>query len=151
MAISSSATRLTPGDVPMPIVGLNRWVLLMGIIVGLVLQQPLLTTLLFLILLPAVVIGQRASLIFRVGKRLFARQIPTAEREDRRLMRFNNTIALALLGLAQVAFLLGAPLVGWVLAGLVAVAAGVALAGFCVGCFIYYQLKLNRYRLLGIR
>jgi len=151
MAISSSATRPTPGDVPMPIVGLNRWVLLVGIVVGLVLQQPLLTTLLFLILLPAVVIGQRASLIFRVGKRLFARQIPTAEREDRRLMRFNNTIALALLGLAQVAFLLGAPLVGWVLAGLVAVAAGVALAGFCVGCFIYYQLKLNRYRLLGIR
>jgi Domain of unknown function (DUF4395) len=136
MAISSAATRPTPGDVPMPIVRLNRWVLVVGIVLG---------------LLPAVVIGQRASLIFRVGKRLFARQLPTAEREDRRLMRFNNTIALALLGLAQVAFLIGAPLVGWVLAGMVAGAAGVALAGFCVGCFIYYQLKLNRYRLLGIR
>jgi hypothetical protein len=151
MATSSSATRPTPGDIPLPIVQLNRWVLLVGIVLGLILQQPLLTTLLFLILLPAVVIGQRASLIFRVGKRLFARQIPTAEREDRRLMRFNNSIALVLLGLAQPAFLLGAPLVGWALAGLVAVAAGVALAGFCVGCFIYYQLKLNRYRLLGIR
>jgi hypothetical protein len=34
---------------------------------------------------------------------------------------------------------------------MVALAAGVALAGFCVGCFIYYQLKLQRYRLLGIR
>jgi hypothetical protein len=151
MAISSSAPRPTPSDVPMPIVRLNRWVLLVGIGLGLLLQQPVFTTLLFLILLPAVVIGQRASLIFRVGKRLFARQLPTAEREDRRLMRFNNTIALALLGLAQVAFLLGAPLVGWVLAGLVAVAAAVALAGFCVGCFIYYQFKLNRYRVLGIR
>ena len=135
----------------MPIVRLNRWVLVAGIVVGLLLQQPLFTTLLFLILLPAVVVGQRMSLIFQVGKRLFARRLPTAEREDRRLMRFNNSIALVLLGLAQVAFLLGAPLVGWVLAGLVAVAAGIALAGFCVGCFIYYQLKLNRYRLLGIR
>jgi hypothetical protein len=135
----------------MPIVRLNRWVLVVGIVLGRILQQPLLATLLFLILLPAVVIGQRASLIFRVGKRLFARQLPTAEREDRRLMRFNNTIALALLGLAQVAFLFGAPLVGWALAGMVAVAAGVALAGFCVGCFIYYQFKLNRYRVLGTR
>jgi Domain of unknown function (DUF4395) len=151
MAASSSATRPTPGDIPLPIVQLNRWVLLVGIVLGLILQQPWLTTLLFLILLPAVVVGQRASLIFRVGKRLFARQLPTAEREDRRLMRFNNTIALMLLGLAQVAFLLGAPLVGWLLAGMVALAAGVALAGFCVGCFIYYQLKLQRYRLLGIR
>ena len=151
MATSSSTARVTPGDIPLPIVRLNRWMLVVGIVLGLLLQQPLLTTLLFLILLPAVVIGQRASLIFRVGKRLFARQLPTAEREDRRLMRFNNTIALGLLGLAQIAFLLGAPLVGWMLAGLVAAAAGVALAGFCVGCFIYYQLKLNRYRLLGIR
>ena len=151
MATSSSAARPTAGDIPLPIVRLNRWVLLVGIVLGLILQQPLLTTLLFLILLPAVVIGQRASLIFRVGKRLFARQLPTAEREDRRLMRFNNTIALLLLGLAQVAFLLGAPLVGWALAAMVAVAAGVALAGFCVGCFIYYQLKLQRYRLLGTR
>jgi hypothetical protein len=24
-----------------------------------------------------------------------------------------------------------------------------AIAGFCVGCFLYYQFKLNRYRLFG--
>ena len=81
------------------------------------------------------------------GKRLLAAQNATAEREDRRLMRFNNSIALILLGLAQVAFVLGAPQAGWVLAGLVAVAAAVALAGFCLGCYLYYQFKLYRYRL----
>lgn len=134
-------------DIPMPIVKLNRWTLVGGIGLGLLLQQPLFTTTLFLLLLPAVLIGQRASLIFQVGKRLPAAQNADAPREDRRLMRFNNSIALILLGLAQVAFLLGAPLIGWALAAMVAVAAGVALAGFCVGCFLYYQLKLNRYRL----
>jgi hypothetical protein len=136
-------------DIPVPIVRLNRWMLVVGILVGLALQQPLVTTLLFAILLPATVIGQRASLIFQVGKRLFARQLPTAEREDRRMQRFNNSIATILLGAAQIAFLAGAPVAGWVLALMVAAAAAIALAGFCIGCFLYYQFKLQRFRLFG--
>jgi hypothetical protein len=135
--------------VPLPIVRLNRWTLLVGIVAGLLLRQPLFTTVLWLLLLPAVLGGQRWSPIFRLGSWLFARQIPTAEREDRRLMRFNNLIAFAMLGLAQVAFLLGAALVGWALALCVAGAAAVALAGFCIGCFLYYQFRLNRTRLFG--
>jgi len=138
-------------DIPMPIVRLNRWTLLTGITVGFVLQQPLFTTALFLVLLPAVLYGQRRSLIFQVGKRLLASRIAGAEGEDRRLMRFNNSIAVVLLGLAQAAFLLGAPVVGWVLSLMVAAAAAVALAGFCFGCFLFMRFKLYRYRLLGAR
>jgi hypothetical protein len=61
-------------------------------------------------------------------------------------MRFNNAIAVGCLAVAQVAFLAGAPLVGWVFAGMVALAAA-ALAGFCVGCVLFYQLKRMRLRL----
>lgn len=136
-------------DIPLPIVKLNRWVLLGGIVTGLALRQSLITTALFLVLLPATLFGQKASLIFRLGSLLFARQIPTADREDHRLQRFNNAIAATLLGLAQVAFGLGLPALGWGFALAVALAAGVAIAGFCVGCFMYYQFKLNRYRLLN--
>jgi hypothetical protein len=139
----------TLADIPLPIVTLNRATLVIGIIGGLLLRQPLFTTALFLLLLPAVLFGQRASLIFFVGRRLLARWNATAEREDRRMQRFNNTIAVTLLGAAQLAFILGATVVGWVLALLVAAAASLALAGFCVGCFLYTQLKLNRYRLLN--
>ncbi len=135
--------------VPTPIVTLNRTLLATGIVVGLVLQQPLLTTLLWLLLLPAVLGGLRWSPIAWIGTRLFARQIKHAEREDRNLTRFNNTIALLLLSGAQLAFLAGAPLLGWALAICVALAASVALAGFCVGCFLYFQFKLNRTRLFG--
>jgi hypothetical protein len=135
--------------IPMPIVKLNRWILFLGVMAGLLLQAPLITTALFLLLLPATLFGAKGSLIFRVGTILFARQIPLAEREDAAIQRFNNSIATTLLGLAQVAFLVGRPWLGWVLAGAVAVAAGVAIAGFCVGCFLYYQFKLNRYRLFG--
>lgn len=145
---SESAPPLADG-VPLPIVRLNRWTLLLGVVGGLLLNQPLVTTALFLLLLPAVLGGMRWSPIARLGRWLFARQIPTAEREDRRLMRFNNSIALLLLGAAQLAFLLNRPVLGWGLALVVALAASVALAGFCVGCFLYYQLKLQRYQWFG--
>lgn len=137
-----------PAGIPMPIVRFNRWVLLIGVAAGFLLRQPLLTTALALLLFGAVAFGPRGSLVFQAGKRLFARQNAVAEREDRGLMRFNNSIALILLSLAQIAFLAGFPALGWALALSVALAATVALAGFCVGCFLYFQFRLQRYRFL---
>lgn len=52
------------------------------------------------------------------------------EREDRRRMRANNSIAPLLPGPAPPALGLGVPGGGWAPAGMVAVAAGVALADF---------------------
>lgn len=136
-------------DIPLPIVKLNRWILAVGGAAGFLFQQPLVAAALFLLLLPAAVWGQRASVVYHAGRRLFAGRIATAEREDRRLQRFNNAIATTLLGAAQVAFLAGYPALGWGLVLAVVAAASIALAGFCVGCFLYYQFKLNRYRLFG--
>ena len=138
-------------DIPLPIVRLNRWTLLIGTVLATLLQQPLITTFLFVILVPAVLYGQRYSLIFQVGKRVFAKQIAGAEGEDRRLMRFNNSIAVILLGLAQLSFLAGFPILGYALSLILATAAGIALAGFCFGCFLFLRFKLYRYRLLGSR
>ncbi len=153
MAARMSDTTLPTHGIPMPIVTLNRLTLLIGVLLGLATRQPFVTTLLLLILLPATLLGARGSLIVYIGKRILATPIAAAvaagQVEDRRLMRFNNTIATMLLGLAQLAFLLGASALGWALALAVAAAAAVALAGFCVGCFLYYQFKINRYRLFG--
>jgi hypothetical protein len=140
-------------DIPLPIVQLNRWVLVVGVVGGLILRQPLVTTALFLIVLSAVLLGRRGSLIFQAGRLLLAKRnakaLSAGEVEDPRLMRFNNTIAAMLLGGAQLAFLLGLESVGWGLSLAVATAAGVALAGFCVGCFFYYRYRVYRSRLFG--
>ncbi|NTU58771.1 MAG: DUF4395 domain-containing protein [Chlorobiaceae bacterium] len=133
----------------MPIVKLNRIVLLAGITVAIILQKPLITTALFLIILPAVLWGQKASLVYLIGSKLFSKQNGTAASESPKLMRFNNSIAVILLGLAQIAFVLEAALAGWILSGIVAVAALVALCGFCFGCFLFYQFNLQRYKLFG--
>lgn len=138
-----------PEGIPFPIVTFNRWVLVSGILAAFLLRVPAITTVLFLVLLAAVLFGSRYSLIFQVGRRLFASRLNTAEHEDRRLMRFNNTIAALLLGLAQIAFVAGFPAAGWMLVLVVVAAAAVALAGFCFGCFLYYQFRLQKFRILG--
>lgn len=148
MSIPSSSTPV-PGGIPVPIVKLNQSTLVGGVILGILLQQPLITTFLFVIILGAVIFGKKGSLIFFVGSRFLAEQIKNAPTEDPGLQRFNNSIAAFLLGIAQIAFLAGAPLAGWILSGIVAVAATAALSGFCFGCFLYFQFNLQRYKLFG--
>lgn len=135
--------------IPLPIVKLNRVVLLAGIVTAIVVQQPVITTVLFLIILGSVIFGRRGSLIFLIGSQLFAEQNKSAKTEDPKLMRFNNSIAAILLGSAQIAFLLKADLTGWILSGFVATAAAVALGGFCFGCFLFYQFNLQRFKFFG--
>lgn len=60
---------------------------------------------------------------------------------------FAQAVGSLFLLAATLSFALGAPVVGWVLAAIVVVLAAVNLfAGFCVGCFMYYQLAR-----LGVR
>lgn len=52
------------------------------------------------------------------------------------------------LALATIGFLAGVPAVGWALTGIVVVLAAINLfLGFCVGCFIFYQLARRGIRL----
>lgn len=81
-------------------------------------------------------------------KALYARVLLPAGllRPDRRLddpapHRFAQGMGAGVLALAVLAFLLTASVLAWALVGLVAVLAAVnLLAGFCAGCFVYYQL-----------
>ena len=138
-------------ELPLTIVALNRATIVVSVVLGLTLEQPLVTTALLVMLAAALALGPRGSLIFRAGSRLFRRQVETAREAGRTeaavLMRFNNSIAVVMLVLAQGAFLAGQPFLGWLLAAAVAVAATVALAGFCVGFFVFFRLRTLQYRL----
>jgi hypothetical protein len=139
----------TSNGIPMPIVTLNRSLLLIGITLGYLFQQPLVTTALFFVVLPAVLWGQKASLIYFAGSRLFAKLNRNAATESPLLMRFNNSIAVIMLGAAQLAFLFGATQTGWIISGMIALAALVALCGFCFGCYLYFQFNMQRYKMFG--
>lgn len=133
--------------IPMPIVTLNRAVLTFGIFLALITQQVWITTFLFLLLLPSILLGKKFSLIYILGSIVLKRKIHTAEYEDAGLQRFNNTIATTLLGFAQISFFFGQFTLGWIFASMVMLASGIALLGFCVGCFLYYQFKIQRYKI----
>ena len=133
--------------IPYPIVAVNRGIIVGGVLLALWTNQPLITTVILALLLPAALFGRRASPIFRIGSVLFREAIAHAPVEDQRVQRFNNIIAVVMLGAAQIAFLLGTAWLGWVFSVAVAFAALVALCGFCVGCFLYFQFRINRSRL----
>ena len=66
---------------------------------------------------------------------------PQVIADDPRPHLFAQGVGALFLITSTLAFLNGAALVGWILAGIVVVLAAVNLfAGFCLGCFVYYQL-----------
>lgn len=141
--------------IPIPIVTLNRAILAGGVVTGLVLGAPVVTTALLAMLLAALLLGPRGSLAYRLGSALFPswveRAVAEGHLEDRRLVRFNNAIAATLLGGAQVAFAAGAPDVAWAFPGLVALASIAALSGFCLGCHLFPRALYLRNRLTALR
>lgn len=79
--------------------------------------------------------------------RLFLRKPMAAYvREDLGQLRFNQSIAVILLTFGFIGYSSHAMLLADICTALVAVASGVAIAGFCVGCFIRYQWRQYRYR-----
>ncbi len=99
-------------------------------------------------LLAALMASQHLGLDLMValkrGLRIPARPVD----EDPRPHRFARSVGAVFLIAASLAFLLGAPLLGWGLALVVALLAFINLAfGFCLGCFMYYQFRLLRHRL----
>ena len=70
---------------------------------------------------------------------------PPTELEDARPPRFAAAVGVVFLGAATIAFVAGAPLLGWVLTLIVAGLAGLSAAtGICVGCELYLVLARRR-------
>lgn len=66
---------------------------------------------------------------------------PRVIADDPRPHLFAQGVGALFLLASTLALLAGASVLGWLLAGIVIVLAGVNLVfGFCVGCFMYYQL-----------
>jgi len=66
--------------------------------------------------------------------------------EDWDQQQFNQSIAVFCLAAGLVSFIAGWTIAAYIFTVLVAVAATVAILGFCIGCFIHYQWKMYTYR-----
>jgi len=73
---------------------------------------------------------------------------PEPVEDDPRPHNFARAMGTAFLVLASLALALGHPWLGYPLAAAVGLLAAINLAfRFCLGCFLYYQFRLLRYRL----
>jgi hypothetical protein len=128
----------------------NQLVIVSGIALALVFNQPLLVAFIGAVLLlgsfyPALAAFKRIYLnLVRPTLRLK----PNLVDEDPRPHNFAQGVGGAFLALATLFFLAGAPLIGW---GLSVVVVALALLNlttrFCAGCFLYYQFRVMQRRL----
>ena len=128
-------------------VKVNQSAIVLLVIVGFVADQPWLVALLAVIL--AVGVASPNANLFGVLYRNLLRPQgwlqPDLHSEDPAPHRFAQGVGASFLALSSLAFALGASVVGWGLALMVAVLAAVNLIfGFCAGCFMYFQLRRFR-------
>ncbi len=129
-------------DIPEQYVRVNHFGVIFTFLLAVVLQEPMLIGLLWLIQVVNLASGGRANAFVLVTKPLWKREINHAETQSGELFRFNASIAVALHTMAVLAFLVWPGIAwGYVIAGIHAVASIAALDGYCAGCFLYYQLK----------
>jgi hypothetical protein len=105
---------------------------------GVVLGWPLLWALMSVQLLIGLTLGRRFCLTCLAYFELIQPRFGEGELEDSRPPRLANAIGFAFLGAAALAWWLGSPIAGTVLAAIVAALALLAAAsGFCAGCELY--------------
>ncbi|MFS0727000.1 DUF4395 domain-containing protein [Paenibacillus sp. 1P07SE] len=128
-------------EVPLHWVRANQTGILLSIIAAVGFGEPLLLLLPLTVQLITRWFGIRYNPFVRLLHRLMPRSQQT---ESRELLRFNNLLAILFLVAALSAFLLQSPTVGYIFVAMLTTAVVLALSGFCVGCFIYFQWKQLR-------
>ncbi|MEK3735015.1 DUF4395 domain-containing protein [Paenibacillus sp. FSL M8-0334] len=137
-------------EIPLPLIKVNQAAMVLFVLLSLVFRQPLFIYAIFLIQLIALAAGARANLLFLVAKWfLGADRLQRSDTQAAELARFNQSIAVILLGISSAAYLLGWHIVAIAASVMVAAAATAAVLGYCIGCTIYYQYK--KWKLLRSR
>lgn len=86
--------------------------------------------------------------ILEIAKRFLRRPLSAYVQEDKQEQRFNQILAVVLLSGSVISAMMGWSVMSFIMAGMVFMAALVAMLGFCIGCFIQYQWRLYRHRQL---
>ncbi|MEH7414996.1 DUF4395 domain-containing protein [Neobacillus drentensis] len=131
-------------SIPRPLVKTNQWVIVLSVVFTWV------SGIEWLLLIP--LLSGLSGLLFGFNPimqlaKLFLRKEPKAYiPEDWEQQQFNQKIAVSCLAIGFISFLAGWHTLGYIFTILVAVAAFVAILGFCIGCFIHYQWRQYKYR-----
>ncbi|USK33414.1 DUF4395 domain-containing protein [Bacillus sp. F19] len=130
--------------IPKPLVLTNQWFIVLSVACtwitgsGWILLIPLIAGLMGLLF--------KFNPIMKTAK-LFLRKKPSEYiPEDFEQQQFNQMIAVICLSLGFLGYMMNWMTLGYIFTAMVALAAFVAILGFCAGCFIRFQWQQYRYR-----
>jgi len=132
-------------SIPRPLVRSNQTFFVLSVIAAVALRAPWLLSITLLVAIGGLAFGAKGNLIIRLTKPIISRYVNLKEaaQEDADQQRFNQSLAVGFLAATQVSFyVLHNAVWGWIFAGALFTAAFVALLGFCIGCWIHFQLHM---------
>ncbi|TKC18094.1 DUF4395 domain-containing protein [Robertmurraya kyonggiensis] len=133
-----------PVSIPRPLVRLNQWTIVLSVILTWITKQE------YILLIPLLAGG--AGLIFKFNPIMkvggfFLRKEPSEYiPEDFDQQQFNQVISVVSLALGFVGYLMGWTVLAIIFTVMVALAAFIAILGFCIGCYIRFQWQQYNYR-----
>lgn len=133
-----------PPFIPRPLVRANQWTILLFTVASWFISP-------WLLLVPLVC--NLGGLLFnfnpviKIGRRFLKKRPSDYIPEDVTQQKFNSTIAITCLALGLIGFTSGLTVMGYVFTLMVALASGIAILGFCIGCFLFFQINQLRYKL----
>ncbi len=134
-----------PHSIPKPLVDSNQIFIIITVLISWITKEPWILIIPFLAVFSGVLL--KYNPVIKIG-RLFLKKAPAKYRqEDAAQQRFNAGIASVCLGAALISSSAGWVTGYYLFSGMVLAAAAVALAGFCIGCFVRYQWQRFRYKL----
>lgn len=134
-------------SIPKPLVRANQSVIVSSVLISWVLS--IWSDSFYLILLIPLLSGLSGlafgvNPVFKIARRFLKKPAASYLQEDAADQRFNQILAVSMLSASLLSFILDLPVLGYLFSAFVFTAALVALLGFCVGCFIRYQLMMRR-------
>ena len=134
-------------SIPKPLVRANQSVIVASVLISWVLS--IWSDSFYLILLIPLLSGLSGlafgvNPVFKIARRFLKKPAASYLQEDAADQRFNQILAVSMLSASLLSFMLNLPVLGYLFSAFVFTAALVALLGFCVGCFIRYQLMMRR-------
>lgn len=130
--------------IPLPLVKTNQWIIVLSILLTCVTGQY------WILLIP--LLSGLGGLFFdfnpvmRIAKNFLRKKSSEYPQEDKAQQNFNQVIAVSCLSIAFISAMFGWHILFLIFSIIVALAAFVALNGFCIGCFIYFQWNQYKYR-----
>lgn len=133
-----------PLFIPRPLVRANQWTILLCTVASWFVSP-------WLLLIPLVCnVGGllfNFNPVIKIG-RLFLKKAPKDYiPEDVTQQKFNSCIAIFCLLFGFIGFTFGLSVIGYAFTIMVALASGIAILGFCIGCFLFFQINQFKYRL----